>query len=201
MDKNASLEVIADVSSGVAIDRRGAGARVVMVGDLEAKGLVSHNLKPAGAPSSGVAAKLREFDILISLRGKVNNAAVYANAGNGDEPTFASLDLGVLRLRKPSEVKAMALAIWLNLPSTQKSLSGSRRGSVMLRLPLPALRRLEVPILSDRFEKLLVEAWADAKQAERVEMEIRDLRSKMINEMFRRAVERASDLTEDGAIK
>ena len=71
----------------------------------------------------------------------------------------------------------------------------------MLRLPLPALRRLEVPILSDRFEKLLVEAWADAKQAERVEMEIRDLRAKMINEMFRRAVERTSDLTEDGAIK
>src|SRR5689334_23123710 len=123
-----ALDSCARVSNGSAVTRRARDSRAVMVGDLNGTGILPHTLTAVGAPPSGSAAALRVGDVVISLRGNVNNAAAIDPRDLDGSPLFATLDLAVIRLTDPEGVDPRYLAAWLNLPATQAILAESREG-------------------------------------------------------------------------
>ena len=185
MEKNCSLDSIALINSGIAVDRSGADALAVVVGDVGSKVLIDTELGEVAL--AGDDAGLKDSDILISLRGKRNGASVFKAARFDGRPVYASLDVAVIRLRHPDHMNALALSFWFNLESTQRLLSVHRVGSHAFRLPLPALRKFQVPHFTPQSADLFVRAGVAGRQAMKLEREITDRREIVFEEMMTQA--------------
>ena len=102
-------------------------------------------LEPGALPKRSAAdAEVKPRDVLVTLRGPVNSAAVLPN--ELPQPVFATLDLAVLRTS--NVLDPGYLAWFINLPATQTALAGRRVSSGIPRLPLAALGSLVVPLPS-----------------------------------------------------
>ena len=185
MRKSLSLASISNVSSGVAVDRSGGGALAVMVGDVGTNVLIPPGLGEVAF--AGEDARLKDFDILISLRGKRNGSSVYKDDRFKGRPVYASLDVAVIRLHQLDHMAALALSFWFNLESTQRLLSVHRVGSHAFRLPLPALRKLQVPHFTQQSADLFVRAGVAGRQAMKLERHITARRETVFEEMMTQA--------------
>lgn len=117
-----------------------ASARTVSSGFFE-----NGTLEPGALPRRSAAdAEVRPGDVLVTLRGPVNAAAVLRE--ELPQPVFATLDLAVLRTS--SELDPGYLTWFINLPATQTALASLRVSSGIPRLPLAALGSLVVPLSS-----------------------------------------------------
>ncbi len=134
MEKNCSLDSIALINSGIAVDRSGADALAVVVGDVGAKVFIDTELGEVAL--AGDDAGLKDSDILISLRGKRNGSSVFKAARFEGRPVYASLDVAVIRLRQPDQMNALALSFWFNLESTQRLLSVHRVRQSRVQAPI-----------------------------------------------------------------
>ena len=185
MSKNYPLESIASVYSGISVDRSGCGALAVMVGDVGAQVVISTDL--AAVAPAGEDARLEDSDILISLRGKRNGTSVFTAAKFRGLPVYASLDVAVIRLRHPDQIGALALSLWFNLESTQSKLAVHRVGSHAFRLPLPALRRLEVPLFPPQSAEMFVRAGVAGRKIAKLERSIAVRRETVFEEVMTQA--------------
>ena len=185
MKKTLSLGAVAQINSGIAVDRSGGEALAVMVGDVGAKVLIDRDLGEVAF--AGDEARLKDSDILISLRGKRNGSSVFKEARFEGRAVYASLDVAVIRLQQPDQMAALALSFWFSLDSTQRKLSVHRVGSHAFRLPLPALRKFQVPHFTPRAADLFVRAGVAGRQAMKLEREITDRREIVFEEMMTQA--------------
>lgn len=187
MKDSFRLDELAHVLSGVATERRGENARVVMVGDLDGTGQLPSNLTKVGPPKNGLDAQLHTGDVVISLRGNANHCAVVAATTGGDEPMFATLDVAVIRLRKGAPVNPRYLVSYINLPSTQQELSGHRSGTAALRLPLGPLKELRIPVPSADRQMSIAALNRCAIEERELTERLAALRTDLINELLRQA--------------
>ena len=185
MRKKLPLDLVAQINSGIAVDRSGDEALAVMVGDVGAKVLLDRDLGEVAL--AGDDARLKDSDILISLRGKRNGSSVFKETRFAGRPVYASLDVAVIRLQQPDQMAALALSFWFNLKSTQRLLSLHRVGSHAFRLPLPALRKFEVPHFTPQTAELFVRAGVAGRQVMKLEREIADRREIVFEEMMTQA--------------
>lgn len=176
-----TLAAISDVFSGSAVVRNSNDSRAVMVGDLNRSGVLPRTLTAVGAPPSGSSGTLRAGDIVISLRGNANNAAVIQPSDLDGPPLFATLDLAVIRLADPESVSPHYIATYLNLPTTQAILADSREGSAAKRLPLGPLKSLQLPIPDWRRQLAIVSLAREAAKERRLADQLARLRSTLIN--------------------
>lgn len=190
MQKNCPLESIASINSGIAVDRSGDEALAVVVGDVGARVLIDTELGEVALASDD--AGLRDSDILISLRGKRNGSSVFKAARFEGRPVYASLDVAVIRLRHPDQMNALALSFWFNLESTRRMLSVHRVGSHAFRLPLPALRKFQVPHFTPQSADLFVRAGVAGRQVMKLEREITDRREIVFEEMMTQAASQSA---------
>ena len=175
-----SLESFAAIFSGSAVVRGLGDSRAVMVGDLDGGGVLPRTLTEVGAPPSRNSSCLRVGDVVISLRGNANNAAVVEASDLGGTSLFATLDLAVIRLFDPESVNPRYIATWLNLPATQAILAESREGSGAKRLSLGPLRALQVPIPEWQRQVAIVTLAREAAEERRLADRLTLLRSTLI---------------------
>lgn len=161
-----------------------------MVGDLDGTGILPPTLTAVGPPPSGTAGALRVGDVVISLRGNVNNAAAIEACDLNGPPLFATLDLAVIRLTDPESVNPRYIATWLNLPATQTILAESREGSAAKRLPLGPLRRLQLPIPDRQRQQAIVALARESAEERRLADRIARLRSVLIDRCLAEAAAR-----------
>lgn len=187
MDNLIRLNSLAHVGGGVALLRGATGAGAVMVGDLDRAGRFPSRLTTMGPPKSGVEAKLRAGDVVVSLRGNANYGAVVPAEAIQDRLVFATPDLAVIRLIDGAPVTPDYLVSYINLPSTQIGLAGHRSGSAALRLPLGSLRHLLIPVPSADRQAAIVALNACAFEERLLAKRLVDLRADMIDELLRQA--------------
>lgn len=185
MRRKISLDSIAHINSGLAVDRSGDGALAVMVGDVGTKVFIATELGEVAL--AGDDARLKDSDILISLRGKRNGSSVFKEESFAGRPVYASLDVAVIRLHQPDHLTALALSFWFNLESTQRKLAVHRVGSHAFRLPLPALRKVQVPLFTAWSADLFVRAGVAGRKMMKLEREIADRRGAVFEEMMTQA--------------
>ncbi|MBV9881508.1 MAG: hypothetical protein JO276_00700 [Sphingomonadaceae bacterium] len=182
-----ALDAVARIFNGSAVTRRAGDSRAVMVGDLNGTGILPYTLTAIGAPPSGSAAALRVGDVVISLRGNVNNAAAIEPCDLDGPPLFATLDLAVIRLTDPESVDPRYIATWLNLPATQTILAESREGSAAKRLPLGPLRQLQVPVPDWQRQQAIIALARESAEERRLADRIARLRSVLLNQCLAEA--------------
>lgn len=187
MSNSFRLDDLADVLSGVAIERQGDDAHAVMVGDLKGDGQLPVDLTVVGPPKAGMDARLQPGDIVISLRGNANFCAPVTAAVVECQPLFATLDLAVIRLRKHAPISVDYLVSYINLPSTQEQLSGHRSGTAALRLSLGPLKDLSIPVPSLDRQAAIAALSACAIEERTLNARLTALRTEMINELLRQA--------------
>lgn len=175
------LASIARISSGSAVLRGGGDSRAVMVGDLDGSGQLPHTLTTVRAPASGVVSALSLGDIVISLRGNSNNAAVVDLQDVTATTLFATLDLAVIRLNDPESINSQYVVTWLNLPSTQATLAECREGTAAKRLPLGPLKALEIPVPNWERQAAIVSLARDVAEERRIGQRILQLRTTLFN--------------------
>lgn len=185
MTKKLSLDSVAQINSGIAVDRSGDEALAVVVGDVGAKVLIDANLGEVAL--AGDDARLKDSDILISLRGRRNGSSVFKETRFAGRPVYPSLDVAVIRLQQPDQMAALALSFWFNLDSTQRKLSAHRVGSHAFRLPLPALREFEVPHFTPQSADLFVRVGVAGRQVMKLERDITARREIVFEEMMTQA--------------
>jgi hypothetical protein len=179
------LADISEVKSGSLLDRSGAAALYVQLGDISLGSLRMSRLTPGAAPQKSMAAAaLKEGNIVVALRGNVNAAAVVPPLDNVELPVFATLDLAIIRIHSVEEPEYIAW--FLNLPSTQETLSGERSGSAISRLPLPALRQLEIPVPNCVRQNRVVAVAAELRHEQELTEQIQVARKRLIDEQLRR---------------
>lgn len=176
-----TLQACASIFSGSAVVRGSSDSRAVMVGDLDGSGVLPRLLTRVGAPPSGTLGGLHTGDVVISLRGNANNAAVIDSVDLEGAPLFATLDLAVIRLADPESVSPHYIATYLNLPTTQAILADSREGSAAKRLPLGPLKSLQVPIPDWQRQLAIVSLAREAAAERRLADQLARLRSTLIN--------------------
>ena len=175
------LQACASIFSGSAVVRGSGDSRAVMVGDLDGSGVLPRLLARVGAPPSGALNGLQAGDIVISLRGNSNNAAVIDPVDLEGVPLFATLDLAVIRLADPESINPHYIATWLNLPATQATFADCREGSGAKRLPLGPLKSLQVPIPDWQRQLAIVSLARAAAEERRLADQLARLRSTLIN--------------------
>ena len=178
----SALASVSQIFSGSAVIRGMNDSRAVMVGDLDGSGLLSRQLTFVGAPPSGSASALRLNDVVISLRGNTNFAAIVDHSDISERALFATLDLAVIRLHDPEVVDPSYVATWLNLPSTQAILAESREGTAAKRLSLGPLRAIEIPVPDWRRQRAIVSLAQAAAEERRLSARITMFRTKLLNE-------------------
>ena len=183
----STLSSIAQVFSGVAVIRGGYDARAIMVGDLDGSGQLGPTLTKVGSPASGVSGALRTGDIVISLRGNSNHAAVIGIRDTDTSPLFATLDLAVIRLYCPEITSPHFVVTWLNLPVTQAALSECREGTGAKRLPLGPLKGLQIPRPDWARQQTIIALALDAATERRVALRIAQLRTTLFNQCLAQA--------------
>jgi hypothetical protein len=187
MNSTLTLAQLGSVMSGVAVERDGFGACAVMVGDLNASGVLPRQLTNVGPPKAGSDARLRAGDIVISLRGNGNFCAVVPSNLADQEPVFATLDAAVIRLADESLVIPEYLTTYLNLPSTQLSLSEHRSGTGALRLSLAPLKELQIPVPTSDSQSAIAALNTCAMQEQALLGQLTALRTNLIHELLRQA--------------
>jgi restriction endonuclease S subunit len=179
------LEEISEVKSGSLLDRSGSAALYVQLGDISPGSLRMSRLTPGAAPQKSMtAAALKEGNIVVALRGNVNAAAVVPPLDSIELPVFATLDVAIIRIHSVEEPEYIAW--FLNLPSTQETLSSERSGSAISRLPLPALRQLDVPTPNCARQNRIVAIAAEMRHEQELIEQIQVARKRLINEQLRR---------------
>lgn len=183
-----ALGNIAEVRSGSLLNRGGADAYYVLVADVTSQGLRTSRLANGTLPQkSGALAALTAEDVVIALRGSTNAAAVVPILEGLDRPVFATLDVAVVR---PHEgISANYLAWFLNLPATQEILATSRSGSAAPRLPLTALKALNVPLPSLERQAMIAGAAAEARRERDLIENIQQSRQRLLDELLRQAAD------------
>jgi restriction endonuclease S subunit len=179
------LEEISEVKSGSLLDRSGSAALYIQLGDISPGSLRMSRLTPGAAPpKSMTAAALKKGNIVVALRGNVNAAAVVPSLDSIELPVFATLDVAIIRIHSVEEPEYIAW--FLNLPSTQETLSSERSGSAISRLPLPALRQLDVPTPNCARQNRIVAIAAEMRHEQELIEQIQVARKRLINEQLRR---------------
>jgi hypothetical protein len=181
------LSSVAQIYSGAAVVRGRSDSRAIMVGDLDGSGCLGSTLAKVGSPASGATASLKAGDVVISLRGNSNNAAVVDVADVVGSPLFATLDLAVIRLHDLETVSPHYVATWLNLPATQSVLAESREGTAAKRLPLGPLKALEIPLPDWPRQQAIIALARDAAEEQRIALRIAQLRTVLFNECLAQA--------------
>jgi hypothetical protein len=189
-----NLSSIAQILSGSAVLRGGSDSRAIMVGDLDGSGQLGSALTKVGSPASGHGSALRVGDIVISLRGNSNNAAVVDADDIADTPLFATLDLAVIRLHDHESSSPHYVATWLNLPATQSVLADHREGTAAKRLPLGPLKALEVPVPDWHRQSAIVALARDVAEESRIAARIAQLRTTLFNACLAQAAMKESAL-------
>ena len=185
------LDDVADVRSGSLFDRGDATAFFVLAGDVTSRGLRLLSLSSGALPQkSGSTAALIAGDVVIALRGSTNAAAVVPPVKGLSSPIFATLDVAVVRPK--NGLHAEYLAWFLNLPATQETLAVSRSGSAAPRLPLTALKALEVPLPSLERQALIACAASEAFHEDDLVRNIQQTRQRLLDELLRQAAEEGS---------
>lgn len=182
------LEDVAEVRSGSLLNRDGADACFVLAGDVTSRGLRVSSLSQGALPQkSGTVAALTADDVVIALRGSTNAAAVVPPVGKLGLPVFATLDVAVVRPR--DVLSAEYLAWFLNLPTTQETLAASRSGSAAPRLPLTALKALDVPLPPLERQAMIASVAAEALQERDLIQNIQQARQRLLDELLRQAAD------------
>lgn len=177
------LEDISEVKSGSLLDRRGGSALYVQLGDISPGSLRMSRLTPGAAPQKSMtAAALKEGNIVVALRGNVNAAAVVPPLDHIELPVFATLDVAIIRIHSVEEPEYVAW--FLNLPKTQETLSNERSGSAVSRLPLPALRHLDVPTPVCARQTRVVAIAAEMRREQELTDQIKVARKRLIDEQL-----------------
>ncbi|WP_227340284.1 hypothetical protein [Sphingopyxis sp. P8] len=176
-----NLVACASIFSGTAVVRGSSDSLAVMVGDLDGSGVLPRMLSKVGAPPSARSGTLRAGDVVISLRGNANNAAVIDASDLDGPPLFATLDLAVIRLADPENVSPHYIATYLNLPTTQAVLAEGREGSAAKRLPLGPLKSLQLPVPDWQRQLAIVSLAREAAEERRLADHLVRLRSTLIN--------------------
>ena len=187
---------IAQIRSGSVFVRVGAdalddSAPYVQAGDLTGPSFHTAELSLGPPPTrAGGDASLRANDIVIGLRGVRNNARVMPDSVEQDGPVFATLDVGVIRIDTIAEPGFIAW--YLNLPSTQIALSEHRSGSAAPRLPLSALKDLEIPLPSLARQRAIVAVADLSAREQQLFQALIEARSRLAEELLRQAAEEGS---------
>ncbi len=182
------LETFTEVRSGSLLDRADADAWYILAGSISDGTLHPERFADGGLPEkSKDAASLVDGDVVVSLRGSRNNAAPVDGIQDLDRPVFATLDIAILR---PGQaVRPAYLAWYLNLPATQDSFGVHRSGSAAPRLPLSALKQLDVPLPSLARQDAIVALARDATLESSLLTRIQQSRQRLLNERLRRSAE------------
>lgn len=165
-----------------------------MVGDLDGSGQLGNALTKVGSPASGNGSALRLGDIVISLRGNSNNAAVVDTDDMATTPLFATLDLAVIRLSDPETISPHYVATWLNLPSTQAILADHREGTAAKRLPLGPLKALQIHVPDWQRQSAIVALARDVAEESRIAARIAHLRTNLLNACLAQAAMKEATL-------
>lgn len=185
------LSALADIRSGSLHDRSEADALYVLAGDIAQGGLRTSRLATGARPTkSDSVAALSVGDVVIALRGNVNSAAMVPDLTHLDRPVFATLDVAVIRTGPT--LSASYLAWFLNLPTTQDVLATDRSGSAAPRLPLSALKELDVPLPAIARQRLIASVADSASREAWLIAQIKEARQRVLNELLRQAAEEGS---------
>lgn len=138
------LREISEIYSGLAIQESDSGsARFVRLSDLsDLRSGRAPNLAAGESPAVARALPIADGDLIVGSRGAATDVCLASNSVIG---AFISLDLYLVR-PNTSKVDPRYLAAFLDLPTTQAVLSGSKQGSGLARLPKDALDKLAVPL-------------------------------------------------------
>jgi len=155
-----SLHAVAEVSAGFpfrgAVDDLPAGeVKVVQVRDVSGSAPIDWATVPSKAlPKSRSADFLRAGDVLITTRGRRNEAAALL-----DPPAqaVAATNLFVIRLGEGALLLPEFLAWQINQRPAQEYLAASATGSHVLNLTRPALEALPIAIPTLQQQRLAVE--------------------------------------------
>jgi hypothetical protein len=176
-----AIDACANIFNGSAVIRGSSDSRAVMVGDLDGSGQLPRTLTKVGAPPSASYGTLLAGDVVISLRGNANNAAVIDPADLDGSALFATLDLAVIRLEDPESINPRYVSTWLNLPATQALLAESREGSAAKRLPIGSLKGLQIPVPAWPRQLSIIALAREAADERRLAERLTRLRSTLIN--------------------
>jgi hypothetical protein len=154
------LHFVAEVSAGFpfrgAVDDLPAGeVKVVQVRDVSGSAPVDWAAVPSKAlPKSRSADFLRAGDVLITTRGRRNEAAALLNP---PAQAVAATNLFVIRLGEGALLLPEFLAWQINQRPAQEYLAASATGSHVLNLTRPALEALPIAIPTLQQQRLAVE--------------------------------------------
>jgi len=184
-----NLGEMGDIRSGSAVPRLGEGnAAYVRPGDLTSGSLSQRSLLIGPRPERSFDQALLQIDdVLVSLRGTTNAAIVVRSEDIKKFPLFATLDIAIIRLQT-SAIAPGYLATVLNLPETQMAFEGERSGSAAPRLPLSALKNLDVPIPDCARQDAIVRLAEAATLERELLREIREARTRFFNALLAKAV-------------
>jgi len=186
------LERFSVIRSGSLLDRRATDALYILAGDISPNSLRLSRLAEGASPAkSSTEAALVEGDVVVALRGSNNAAAVVPRVVGFDRPLFATLDIAVIRVAG-QQVDPAFLSWFINLPSTQEGFSLTRSGSAAPRLPLPALKQLEVPLPGLVRQRAIAAAAAEMRLERELTEKLQQSREWLTNELLRRAAEEGS---------
>lgn len=181
-----TVDDLADVRSGSLLNRAGTSALYVLAGSITNSALNVTSFANGVAPEkSRETASLKSGDVVVSLRGTRNPAAVAQDFDRLAKPVFATLDVAVIRLR--SELHPEYLAWFLNLPETQETFAVDRSGSVAPRLPLSALRLLSVPVPPLPQQRVIAALAAEGDREVELLSQIQQSRHRLLNELLRQS--------------
>ena len=158
-EKIITLHHVAEVRAGFpfrgAVDDLPLGeVKIVQVRDISASGVLDWSTVPMKAlPKSRSADFLRAGDVLITTRGRRNEAAALPEPPG---PSVAAANLFVIRLAKGSPLLPEFLAWQINQRPAQEYLTASATGSHVLNLTRPALEDLPITIPALKQQKLAI---------------------------------------------
>lgn len=185
------LGVLADIRSGSLHDRSETDALYVLAGDIAQGGLRTSRLATGARPTkTDSIAALTVGDVVIALRGNVNTAAMVPDLTHLDRSVYATLDVAVIRTGPT--LSASYLAWFLNLPTTQDTMATDRSGSAAPRLPLSALKELDVPLPDISRQRLIASVAGHASHEALLVAQIKEARQRVLNELLRQAAEEGS---------
>ena len=184
MKNSRPVESFAVVSSGSSLSSARHDVRAVKVGDLDGSGMLPAQLSAAGAPKSGLKARLVAGDVVLSVRGTTNYAAPVTQTALEAGPLFATLDVASIRLHSDSGVLPAYLAAVLNQNTTQNYLAAFRTGAAAPRLPLEPIRNLEVSLPPVEQQRTLLRLIEMKDREDALHRQLGNSRASLINQLL-----------------
>ena len=124
--------------------RAGDDAHFVHIGDVNGGAIDPHTLARGAAPARSLETALKSGDVLVSIKGRANNAVLFTGEAC-HAPIFASSDVAVVTPH-PEKVRGDYIAWLFRLPKFQDELQRGQAGTAAQRLSLKALREIEIPL-------------------------------------------------------